>query len=131
MYRCKYTSKADIEYRGFFNICETLLVFEEPKARGRMKNKRHIEMLTNAYFAAFNHAEGLVRVEQSIKSKTSKVISSKNKAVTMLDCSGNRSNTFDMHIADPLFQFSHILPVVINTPQWNCYLHIIAQLHRM
>ena len=58
-----------------------LLLFEDPAARDIIMNKRVIEMLTNVCFSALNHAEGLMSVKQSIKSKTSKVISSENKAV--------------------------------------------------
>ena len=65
-------------------MCETLLVFEDPKARDSM-TKGTIEMLTNACFSALNHAKKLMSVEQSIKSKTSKVITSENKAVIMLE----------------------------------------------
>ena len=84
MYRCKYTSIADIEPRGLYNICETVLVFENPEARDGMRNKRDIEMLTNACFSTLNHAEELMSVEQSIKSKTSQAITAENKAVIML-----------------------------------------------
>ena len=58
-------------------------------------------------------------VEQSTKSKTSQVITPENKAVMMLDCPGNRSNVFDMQIAEPSFEFCHSLltPVAINTAQ--------------
>ena len=48
MYRCKYTSNAEIESSGMYSFCETLLVFEDPEARGRMRNKRKMEILTNA-----------------------------------------------------------------------------------
>ena len=61
-----------------------------------MRNKRDIEMLTNASFLALNHAEGLMGLEQSIKSKTSQVTSSETKAVIILDCPGNRSKAFDI-----------------------------------
>ena len=50
IYRCKYTSKAEIESRGLYNCCETLLVFEDPDARDRIRNKREIRILTKAYF---------------------------------------------------------------------------------
>ena len=76
MCRCKYTSKADFEPRGLCNFCETLLVFEDPEARNRMRNKRDIEILMNACFSALNDAKGLMSVEQSIKSKTSQGITS-------------------------------------------------------
>ena len=69
MCRCKYTSKADIESRGLCNFHETTLVFEDPDSKYRMRNKREIEILTNPYFSALNHAEGLMSVEQSIKIK--------------------------------------------------------------
>ena len=52
----------------------------------------------------------------------------------MLDCPGNRSNGFDMQIAETLFQFFHSLPtpVAINTPKWNCSLGNMANvLHLM
>ena len=47
-------------------------------------------------------------VEQNIKSKTSQAITSENKAVIMLGCPGNRSNAFDMQIAEPLFHFVEV-----------------------
>ena len=56
--RCKYISKADIEFRGLYNFFETLLVFEDPEARDRMRKKTAIEILMNAWFLALNHAEG-------------------------------------------------------------------------
>ena len=79
-------------------------------------------------FSALNHAEGLVNVEQSIESKTIQVITSEKKAVVMLDHSGNRSNAFDIQIAEPMFEFSHSLPfiVAVNTSQSNCYLGNMA-----
>ena len=57
-------------------------------------------------------------VEQSIKSKTLKVILSENKIGLMLDGAGKRSKAFDMQIAELLFPFSHslLIPVAINTP---------------
>ena len=67
MYRCKYTYKVEIESRGLYNFCEPLLVFEDPDARDRMRNKREIEVLTNACFLVLNHAEEIMSVEQSIK----------------------------------------------------------------
>ena len=63
---CKCTSKVDIRCRGIYNFCETLLIFEDTEARDRMRNKRDIEILTNAYFLALNHAERLISVELSI-----------------------------------------------------------------
>ena len=51
-----------------------------------------------------------------------------------LDHPGYRSNAFDMWIAEPLFQFCHSIPIpiVINTPQWNCCLGNMANtLHLM
>ena len=68
-------------------------------------------------------------VEQSIKSKTSQAITSENKAVVMLDCAGNRSNAFDMQIAETRFEFCHSLPipVAINTSQWTCCLGNMAR----
>ena len=71
MYRSKYTSKADIQSRVLYNFCEMLLVFEDPETSNRMRNKREIEILTNACFSALNHAKGSISVEQCIKSKTS------------------------------------------------------------
>ena len=71
MYRCMYSSKDDIESRGWFNFCETLLVFEDPDAKDRMRNKRENDILTNACFSALNHAEVLKSVEESIESKAS------------------------------------------------------------
>ena len=73
-------------------------------------------------------------VEQSIKSKMAQAITSENKAVIMLDHPGNRSNEFDMQIAEPMFEFCHslLIPVAINTSQWNCCLDNMANiLHLM
>ena len=103
MYRCKYTCKVEIESRGFYNFCETLLVFEDPEVRDRMRKKREIEILTNACFLALNYTEGLMSVEQSIKSKTAQAITSENKVVAMQDHPGNRSNAFDMQIEETTF----------------------------
>ena len=50
MYRYKCTSIADIESRGLYDFFETLVVFENPEERDRMRNKRYIEILTNAFF---------------------------------------------------------------------------------
>ena len=72
MYRCKYTSKADIKSRGLYNFCKTLLVFEDPEARDGIRNKRDIEMLTNVCFSILDHAEGSMSVEQSIELKKCK-----------------------------------------------------------
>ena len=69
-----------------------------------------------------------------MNSKISKVFFSENKAVIMLDCTGNRSKAFDMQIVEPLFQFPHSLPIpiAINTPQRNCCLSNMANvLHLM
>ena len=74
-----------------YNLCETLLVLEDPEARDRMRNKRHIEILTNASFSALNLAEELMSVEQNIKSKTSQAVASKNKAVIMPDHPGKKT----------------------------------------
>ena len=134
MLRSKCTSKADIESRGLYNFGETFLVFEDPDARCRMKNKRDIEMLTNACFSALNHAEVLMSVEQSIISKTSQIIFSENKAVIILDCPWNISKAFDMQIAEQLFQFPHslLIPVAINTPQWSyCLGNMANVIHLM
>ena len=67
-------------------------------------------------------------VEQSIKSKMAQAITSKNNAVVTLDYPRNRSNSFDMQIANPMFEFCHSLqiPVAINTSQWNCCLGLIG-----
>ena len=106
----------------------TLLVFEDPEATDRMRNKREIEILKNV-FSALNHVKGLMSVEQSIKSKTSQAITSENKAVIMLDDPGNGSNEFVMQITEPLFQ---LIPLAINTPQFNCCLSNMANvLHLM
>ena len=43
--------------------------------------------------------------EQGIKSKTSKVITSENKAVIKLDHPGNRSKSFDMEKQSHHFNF--------------------------
>ena len=82
-----------------------------------MRNEREIEILTDACFSALSYEEGLISVEQSIKSKASQVISSENKAVIMLDYPGNRSSAFDMQIAEAMFEFCFSLPipVAINT----------------
>ena len=90
--------------------------------------------MINASFSALNHTEGLMSVELGIKSKTSQAITFENKAGIMLDCPGNRSNPFDMQIAEPLFQFclSLLIPVVIDTSHWNCCLCSMANvLHLM
>ena len=58
---------------------------ENPDARDRMMNMRTIEILTNDCFSALYHAERLMIVEQSIKSKASQTITSENEAVVMLD----------------------------------------------
>ena len=119
VYRCKYTAKANVESTGLYNFWELLLVFDDPDARDRKRTKRDFEIFTNAYFLSLNHVEGLMSVEQSIKSKTSQAIISENNAVIMLNCPGNRSNALNMQKAEPLFQFCHTLPtsVAINTPQ--------------
>ena len=93
-----------------------------------MRNKKEIKILTNACFSALNHAERLMSVEESIKSKTSQANTCENKVVVMLDRPGNRSNAFDMQIAEPMLEFCHSLPIpaVINTPQCNCCLGNIA-----
>ena len=78
-YRCKYTAKADIKSRGLYNFCEISLVFEGPEARDRIRNKRDIEIMTNACFSALNHAEGLMKVEQRIELKTSQVVSTESR----------------------------------------------------
>ena len=52
----------------------------------------------------------------------------------MLDRPGNRSNAFDMQLAEPMFEFCHSLPnpVAINTSQWYCCLGNMANvLHLM
>ena len=100
MYRCKYTYKADIESRGLYNFCEMHMVFEDPESKDRMRNKREIEIFTNACFSALNHTEVLTSVEQSIKSKTSQAITSENKAIVMLHDPGHRFNA-DMQKAEP------------------------------
>ena len=76
---------------------------------------------------ALNNAEGSMSVEQSIKPKTSHAITSKNKAVVMLDHPENRSNAFD------LFEFCHTLPIpiAINTSQWNCCLGNMANFNHL
>ena len=134
MNRCKYISKAEIESRGLYNFCETLLVFEDPEVRDRMTNKRKIEILTNACFFALSHTEELVSVEQSIKSKTAQAMTSENKTVVMMDCLGNRSNAFDMQIAEPMFEYHHslLIPVAINISQGNfCFGNMAKVLHLM
>ena len=84
-----------------------------------MSNKRDKRMLTNACVSTLNHAEWFLSVEQSIKSKTLNVIATENKALIMLDHTGNRSKIFEIKIAEQLFQFPHSLlfPDEINTPQ--------------
>ena len=99
-----------------------------------MRNKREIEILTNSCFLALNHTEGLMSVEQSLKSKLAQAITSENKAVVMLDRPRNRSNAFDMQIAEPMFEFCHslLIPVAINTSQWNyCLSNMANILHSM
>ena len=46
----------------------------------------------------------------------------------MLDCPGNRSKAFDVQTTEPLFEFcnSLLIPLAINTPQWNCCLGNMA-----
>ena len=87
-------------------------------------------MLINACSPALNHEEGLMSVEQSIKSKTSQVISSENKVDKMLDHPGNRFKVFDMQITESFFPFSHSLlnSVAINTHQQNYCLGNMASL---
>ena len=89
-----------------------------------MRNKREIEILTNVWFLALNNAERLMSIEESIKSKTSQANTSENRVVVMLDHPGNRSNAFDMQIAEPMFEFCHslLIPITINTSQRNCWL---------
>ena len=128
MYRCKYTSKADIESRGLYNFCETLLVYEDPDARDRMRNKREIQILTNACFLVLNHSEWLMSVEQSIKSKMAQVITSENKAVIILNRLGNRSTAFDLEKS----RANVWIPLAIKTSQWDCCLGNMANvLHLM
>ena len=76
-------------------------------------------MLINACFSALNYTEGLMSVEQSIKSKTLKLITFENNVIIMLDHSGNRSNTCHMGKTEPSVQIfpSILMPVAINTPQ--------------
>ena len=79
-------------------------------------------------FLALYHAEGSISVEQSIKGKISQAITSQNKAVVMLDRPGNKSNAFEIQIAEPMFEFCHslLIPIAINTSQWNCCLANMA-----
>ena len=73
-------------------------------------------------------------VGQSIKSKMAQAITSKNKTAQLLNHPRKRSNTFDMQIAEPMFEFCHSLPmpVAINTSQRNCCLGNMANvLHSM
>ena len=74
-----------------------------------LRNKRDIQMLINACFSALYHGDGLMSVEQSIKSKVLKEFTSKNKAVTMLHHPRNRSKAFDMEKTEPSFQIPHSL----------------------
>ena len=128
MFRCKYTFKADIESRGMYIFWKTLLFFEDTEVRGRMRKKRYVQMLTNICFSALNYAVEVMAIEQIIKSKMSIGISSENQAFLMWDNPGNRSKTFDMQIAESLFQFCHSLPILVenNIPQWNCCLGNMA-----
>ena len=66
-------------------------------------------------------------VEERIKTKKSQASTSENKAVIIMDNPGSRSNSFDMQIAEPLFEFYFFLPipVTINTLQWNLYIDIM------
>ena len=88
-----------------------------------MMDTRNIEILTNACFQhlIMQRAIWVHQIEIIL-------IFSENKAVIMLDCSGNRSKPLIMQIAKPLFEFPHILliPVVINNHQWNCCIGIMA-----
>ena len=70
-------------------------------------------------FLALNHTEGLMSIEQSIKSKLLQANTSENKAVVMLDRARNWSKAFDMQIAEPILEFRHSfpIPVAINTSQ--------------
>ena len=73
------------------------------------------------FFLALFHAQELMSAEQSIKSKKSQVMTSENDVMILYD-PGNRSTAFDMQMAEPLYQFCHrlLIPIAINTPQWNC-----------
>ena len=84
-----------------------------------MRNKREIEILMSACFLACNHTEELMSKKLSIKSKTAQA-----------DCPGNRSNAFDMQIAEPMFEFCHSLPIPIafDHAQWNHSLGNIADI---
>ena len=105
MHRCKYTSQAEIESISLYNICKNLLVFEDPDARDRMRNKKKIEILTNACFLALIHMEGLMSVEQNIKLKRAQANTSENKAIVMLDRPTYISDAFDVQIAEPMLEF--------------------------
>ena len=128
IYRYKYTSNTDIASRGLYNFCEYLLVFEGPEARDKMMNKKKKGKLTNSCFLALNHTEELMSVKQSMKSKIAQVITTENKAVIMLDHLGKISIAFNIQIAEPMFEFCHslLIPVAINTSQWNCCLDNMA-----
>ena len=69
-----------------------------------------------------------------MKSKTSKIITSENKAAKMFDYHGKRSKVFNMQKSEPSFQFPHSspIPLKINNPQLNCCLGNMANiLHLM
>ena len=93
--------------------CSAIFVFEDLKANNRLRIKRDIEIWTNACFLGLNHAERLTSIEQSMKSKASKLIFSQNKAGLLLDHPGK-------------FPHSLLIPVAINTLQWNCCLDNMA-----
>ena len=72
MYRCKYTSIAHIESRGLYNFCETLLVFEDPEAKDRMRNKREIDIYKCLFFSTqSDRGVDECRTEHQIKNITS------------------------------------------------------------
>ena len=56
MFRCKYTTKPNIELRLTYSICEILFAFDDLDARDRMRNNRGIEMLTSACFSILTFA---------------------------------------------------------------------------
>ena len=62
MLQFKYTSEVEIESRCMFYFSISLLVFEDPDARDRLRNKRNTDMLTNACFLAPINAEQLISV---------------------------------------------------------------------
>ena len=85
-------------YICMIDLCEKEYSFHQQNRSGwKMKS-----------FLALIHTEGLMSVKQIIASKMAQATTSENKAVIMLDHPRNRSNAFDMLIAEPMFEFCNI-----------------------